>query len=837
MSPPTGPQAAHHSAKAGLFRTLSFMFAGIMLPMLTLGIELSQHWSAEELFDPLPTPFHAFLIASVPLTNAWLFWSLARNRLRHARAMAFCNAFAIGIALYYALLYLSVSPLGVLLIIWFGLGFLLLAPMLALIATIRLRSRFKRQAAEQQSGKLPHAGWGLALALVMVLLAEAPLTVTNLGLSLAADPDEATQLSGIRLLRVLGNEKILLKLCYERTATRTDLLGLPLKVLAPVSTEQARTVFYRVTGSPYNAFPAPPPKTRRESFFSFDNDRGGEQVGGRSDGVSLADSRLDGSLDANAATGYLEWTMVFKNAASIQNEARGQILLPPGAAVSRLTLWINGEEREAAFGSRGEVRKAYEKIVRQQRDPVLVTTQGKDRVLLQLFPVPAGGEMKVRVGITVPLQMSDLQQARLPLPAFRERNFDIAPNLQHALWVEAKTPLSGPPELKAELKAELKVTSAGEPHYAVRGKLSETRLASGHALITAWRADNPHPVWSVDDKANDGSIVVQQISQQPAWQPHRVVLALDGSRAMREVQKQIAEAVRQFPSHIELALVIATDSRTETANWHHLSPAEAATQISQFHFDGGRDNLAALEQAADWAVAQSDSAVLWVHGPQPLAFAMPSSVQQLHDRRPGQYRLYELEAVPGPNRLLENVDGIISNVDEFVTVAHHGSLRADLAHQFSQWQAEASEVVVQRKRFAMDDNPVNQARLRESLREASRTSSHLVRLWALERVAKLAINPVNRANATEMAQRYQLVTPLTGAVVLETQQDYKAAGLEPVPPGSVPTIPEPETWLPILVVLSMLLWQRKACWQYFVRQPPRRKFRNPVRFERKDGHQ
>jgi hypothetical protein len=60
--------------------------------------------------------------------------------------------------------------------------------------------------------------------------------------------------------------------------------------------------------------------------------------------------------------------------------------------------------------------------------------------------------------------------------------------------------------------------------------------------------------------------------------------------------------------------------------------------------------------------------------------------------------------------------------------------------------------------------------------------------------------------ATAMGLRYSLVTPLTGAVVLENQQQYRDAGLEPVPPGSVPTVPEPEIWAMIIIALFLIVW-------------------------------
>ena len=47
------------------------------------------------------------------------------------------------------------------------------------------------------------------------------------------------------------------------------------------------------------------------------------------------------------------------------------------------------------------------------------------------------------------------------------------------------------------------------------------------------------------------------------------------------------------------------------------------------------------------------------------------------------------------------------------------------------------------------------------------------------------------SDAMQLAARYQLVTPVSGAVVLETQAQYQQAGLQPVPPESVPTVPEP----------------------------------------------
>jgi hypothetical protein len=92
-------------------------------------------------------------------------------------------------------------------------------------------------------------------------------------------------------------------------------------------------------------------------------------------------------VDADGGVGYMEWTLIFRNDSDRQREARAEVQLPPGGVVSRLTLWVNGEEREAAFAGRGQVREAYQKVaIQQRRDPVLVTTAGRDRVLDPMLP-------------------------------------------------------------------------------------------------------------------------------------------------------------------------------------------------------------------------------------------------------------------------------------------------------------------------------------------------------------------------------------------------------------------------------------------------------------------
>ena len=63
--------------------------------------------------------------------------------------------------------------------------------------------------------------------------------------------------------------------------------------------------------------------------------------------------------------------------------------------------------------------------------------------------------------------------------------------------------------------------------------------------------------------------------------------------------------------------------------------------------------------------------------------------------------------------------------------------------------------------------------------------------------------------AVKEAALYQIVTPLSGAVVLENQRQYNAANLQPVDPQSVPSIPEPSAAAVLLLGGAVLLLARR----------------------------
>lgn len=756
------------------------VFCGVALPLLALLAELALGVFSHAPFNPLPSGFHGILIALVPLSNLALAFALGEGKALPAPLSAL-HGCATGVALVYTLIFLPITPIAALGILFFGIGLLPLAPLLSLVAALRGRVLLRRASGV----RAPWFWRGMALGLACLLALEAPAALTRIGLHLATAASPVTAERGVRWLRAVGSDDILLHHGHGRARGAAGLAGNLLDLHDTVSPEAAQHVFYRVTGATFESRPAPAAAARSwlsEQGWSLpDMDQGGERVGQRNDALQLTSSRIDGSADAGAALAYLEWTMEFANGDPRAAEGRVEIQLPPGAVVSRATLWINGEEREAAFGGRAQVRAAYEKIVKQQRDPLLVTTAGKDRVLVQLFPIPPKGSMKIRIGISAPMQLAQLERAELLLPVFGERNFALADGLQHAVWIESGARMLGPAALREE--------TVNATRFALRGMLAD-RADGTAAAIAAVRTAPSRSAWSRDQHGGDDAVVVQSFAQVRAEAPRRVALVLDGSVSLAAHAGGVAEAMAALPPAAELAIFFAGDGAPVVYGGAALDRGAAARFIAAQSYEGGRSNRQVLGAALAWAGADQQTAIVWIHGPQldPMAAQIEQQIQA-GLRRSGP-TLYDLQAAPGPNDYAARLERHLN----IARVIRTGPVADDLRRLFGQWRPDAAHWVATRTRIADGSG----------LPPDAQTSPHLARLWAAGKVAQLMDEAPGSADATALAVRYQLVTPVSGAVVLETAAQYKDAGLEPVAPGTVPTIPEPETWLLIGVALAVL---------------------------------
>jgi hypothetical protein len=272
------------------------------------------------------------------------------------------------------------------------------------------------------------------------------------------------------------------------------------------------------------------------------------------------------------------------------------------------------------------------------------------------------------------------------------------------------------------------------------------------------------------------------------------MIVVDGSSGNREAGRALVSALDRVPAGLRVGLVVADQAERSVpiAPWSSEQRERVAEAIEGSDFEGGEDNVPALVKALD-ALPGSNGAILWVHGPQPLAFrGSASRLEQWLQRAPNAPRLlrYQHQAgrafvLPGL-RWFETARQIVPTGN----AAHDLRLALARAAGGEGWAIERREVAP----------------------EGRIGSAHIVRLWAADRISALsAPKETDREEAILLAHRLNLVTPVTGAVVLETKRDYEQNGL-PIPSAEdVPTVPEPGTWalMALLAAFGLWLWRSR----------------------------
>ncbi|AJP71291.1 hypothetical protein TS85_05010 [Sphingomonas hengshuiensis] len=762
------------------------LLIGSVFPAGVLILELVTGMCAGTFFDPLPTWGHVVLVAAVPVIN-FLLWRAAQRENAPAPILMVLGGVAIAIGAGYALVFLPLLPVALVGILFMGLGLLPFAPVGALWQSVRLTAELS--AWVQRAGR--KIALGVTLGLTALIAFDVPATATYLAIGWWQG-DAASARRAVTTMRTVGDPDILLRLSYGDDGRATGLFsflatGWESGFFRPerISPTAARELYYRVTGTPFNAVArADAGRGARRWQFDWDEDQGGAAVGGRVHGLALTQSRIDGSVSGEDNLAYLEWTAVVANAGAQQGEARLTLALPEGAVASRATLWVNGEPREASIGGRGEVRAAYESVVRRQRDPLLVTTDGANRLLVQAFPIEAGSSIQFRVGITAPLRIARDGTRSLALPMIADRNFDIAREQPHHVWIESDTGISGPAGLAAT-RANGKV--------GVRGTIPDATYASLHpqlGVAPILAATNRSAV--VPRQGEQPALtVIQRILREDAARPAALAIVVDGSKGNEAVAGALVKALDALPAGLPVSLRIAAETPVVVAlaPWSSEQRARVERALADARFVGGQDNVPAVADAAGDA-ARSDAVLLWVHGAQPVVSAgSHAQLHQMLDRSAMLPRLVRYQAQPGP--ALSGSGQPWFETARFVAPGASPAtdlplLLRDLTQAGPVWRIERSTAPVQ---------------------GADRGSIHIARLWAAGgAVGALRGKPADRTAAITLARRLNVVTPVSGAVVLATDREYKENGL--VAPGAdeVPTIPEPHEWALLAIVAGMLLW-------------------------------
>jgi hypothetical protein len=700
------------------------LFAGVILPAISITLEATTHICANSLLDPIPSVWYLMLAIFIPVSQLHVWFTVKRGTTERLVLAGWLNALSLGVSIFYSIVFIPFLPLAA--VPFIGIFSLLpLAPVLSLVAAIIQRHQLKQIAARapQKFFVMRKVGLltGLGLTAACIGLLELPAAKTRYGLKLATSQSRETRAKGIHFLREFGSREYLLRACYGQKGGPIDFLIHVFTTQADIDITDAQEIYYRVTGE-----------------LDLDSDE---------KGLSLSKSRMYTKADAYGGIAYTEWTLVFSNKSAHAKEARAEVQLPPGALVSRLTLWADGEELEAVFAKRGEVTDTYQQL----RGPVLVTTSGRDRILVQCFPVPADSEMKIRIGITIPLLLEDLNTARLLLPHFINRNFRIPDEVTHSVRIESRTSISSASTafMTTEFTADM---------FAHHGRIPEREMSNPRTSILIVRHNVP--IWSKDPFQSGNFMIQQNYEARRPKHLYRLVLVVDTSAATPELIDELIAALESIPAGLDFKLVVA-DAGGNSHDFIASGVKQASAFLSNATLGGGADNVPALLKACDLATEKpGNNAIIWVHGPQPVQL---QTAKELRWRWiTGGYGplLYSLQTRSGSDQILKTLDGI----DEVKSVARTHKFGVDFKRLLQRVTGQMTTIEWVRISKKVDSLPY--------AKEGIQTSDQLARLWANDEVTRILAAKDESLNdaATMLAARYQLVTPVTGAVVSDKAQ-------------------------------------------------------------------
>ena len=116
------------------------------------------------------------------------------------------------------------------------------------------------------------------------------------------------------------------------------------------------------------------------------------------EGLRIEYQRVDVSIEDQVATTHIDQLFVNDNEWVL--EGTYLFPLPEGAAVSQLTMWVDGVPIEAKILGQSEARAIYDEIVRQLRDPALLEYVGASAIQANVFPIPPHDERRIEIEYT-----------------------------------------------------------------------------------------------------------------------------------------------------------------------------------------------------------------------------------------------------------------------------------------------------------------------------------------------------------------------------------------------------------------------------------------------------
>lgn len=116
-----------------------------------------------------------------------------------------------------------------------------------------------------------------------------------------------------------------------------------------------------------------------------------------SDGAGLELVAVEAKAVVEDPLTFTELHLTFRNPEPRVREGQFEILLPPGAAISRFAMRIGSEWQEGEVVELQAARRAYEDFLHRRQDPALLEKQAGNSFRARVFPIPPNGQKELIV--------------------------------------------------------------------------------------------------------------------------------------------------------------------------------------------------------------------------------------------------------------------------------------------------------------------------------------------------------------------------------------------------------------------------------------------------------
>ncbi len=526
---------------------------------------------------------------------------------------------------------------------------------------------------------------------------------------------------------------------------------------------------------------------------------GGKSVALEVTAVSV-DTRIYGSLAQTSIT------LTFYNPGNKAVAGDLYFPLPQGATVNGYALDIKGVMIDGVVVEKDRGRQVFEKTIRQGIDPGLVEWVKGNNFKTRIFPIPARGTRTVRASYIASCpEKAQKRYYYLPLN-FKGRIKDFSLRVQVVKPVSAPVATQGAP-------AGFHFT-AWEDGFTARASLKNADLSRD--LVVAIPTVNEPPVQV--EKSSDGNIyftindTVKPVgTDRPPVSPHVVTLFWDASmsRAAANHEREFTLLNAFFRLHkkarITVELVVFRNTVDEAGRFviSNGNAGELISALREVDYDGGTQ-MGALPPAAPG----SDYALLFTDGvsnfgkEDPPALNAPlyifsgqagtnhSFLRYLALRNNGEYfnlNNRENDAVIGRiGQVSFGFLGVKVEADKITAV--FPSLPQPVDTRFSLTgilKQKSARIVLQ---YGVNGKVTLEQAYTMSAGDA--VSGELLRLdWAQKKLSELVIFPErNMQEIVKLGKDYDLVTPGTSLIVLESLEQYVEHRI--APPQSLPDMRE-----------------------------------------------